>query len=142
METFKKKFQTKTKMEREVYFLNKLSSYKYFPKVVSVNKDTNELEMSFCGNVLEEGSEPRLWRRQTKEIISILEKESIYHNDIHDENFLCKNNKIFLVDFGRATENKEAFPFLNVSSSCLDDCDSFFHVFLHAEKNFKKIHRA
>lgn len=141
MKTFKKKFKTAKQMDREVYFLNKLNSYKYFPKVVSVNKETNELEMSFCGNIVEEGYEPMCWRKQIKDIVEILEKEDIYHNDIHDENFLREKKQIFLIDFGRATEGKEAFPFLNVSSSCLDGCGSFFHIFLYAEMNFKKIHR-
>lgn len=142
MKTFKKKFKTQKQIEGEVYFLKKLSSYDFFPKIVRVDKINNELEMSFCGRALEEEEEkPKSWKKQIKEIIEILERENIYHNDMHDENFLCDDDKIFLVDFGKATEGSEAFPFLNVSSSCLEKCECFDSVFLQAEKNLKKKYR-
>jgi predicted Ser/Thr protein kinase len=141
MKTFKKKFKAKKKMEKEVYFLNKLSSYECFPRVVRVDKDANELEMSFCGNLLEEGSEPRLWKKQMKDILNILEKERIYHNDMHNKNFLHKDGKIFLIDFGEASEGHELFPFLNVNSSCVDSCNSFFHFIIKAEQNLKRSFR-
>ena len=141
MRTFKKIFENENKMKKEIYFLEKLSEYKYFPKIINTNIERKELEISFCGNVLNENEEPKLWKNQVKKIIKILEKENIYHNDMHDENFLNKDGKIFLIDFGQASEDNEAFPFLNVSYSNVDSCDSFFHFFLKAEQNYKRRYR-
>ena len=141
MRTFKKIFENENKMKKEIYFLEKLSEYKYFPKIINRNIERKELEISFCGNVLNENEEPKLWKNQVKKIIKILEKENIYHNDMHDENFLNKDGKIFLIDFGQASEDNEAFPFLNVSYSNVDSCDSFFRFFLKAEQNYKRRYR-
>tara|TARA_R110000772_G_scaffold115621_10_gene220488 strand:+ start:500 stop:928 length:429 start_codon:yes stop_codon:yes gene_type:complete len=138
MKTFKKTFFNEKEMEKEIYFLEKLSKYEYFPKVVGINKEKIELEMSFCGEILDETENPKLWKKQVKKIIEILEKEMVYHNDMHHENFLHKDGKIFLIDFGKASENHEEFPFLNVSSSCLNGCNSFFHFFVKALQNFKR----
>jgi predicted Ser/Thr protein kinase len=141
MKTFKKIFENENKMKKEIYFLERLSVYEYFPKVINIEEQKKELEMSFCGEALDENEDPKLWKNQIKKIIKILEKESIYHNDMHDENFLNKDGKIFLIDFGQASEDNEAFPFLNVSSSCVDSCNSFFHFFIKAEQNFKRRYR-
>ena len=141
MKTFKKIFENENKMKKEICFLEKLSEYKCFPKIINTNIETKELEISFCGSGLSENEEPKLWKNQVKKIIKILEKENIYHNDMHDENFLNKDGKIFLIDFGQASEDNEAFPFLNVSYSNVDSCDSLFHFFLKAEQNYKKRYR-
>ena len=132
--------------ELYVYLLAKQKKLNYIPKLLNYDIEKKILVIENVGISIYDLCKKTKCNKDDflpgiKEIYHKLIDLGIYHNDIHDENFLYKNNKIFLVDFGRATENKEAFPFLNVSSSCLDDCDSFFHVFLHAEKNFKKIHR-
>ena len=113
-------------MEKEVYFLERLSEYKQFPKIINIDKKGKELEMSFCGEILQEALKPKLWKTQTEEIIKILEKENIYHNDMHAKNFVCLNDEIFLIDFGYASEDKEEFPYLNVSSCLVNSCDFFF----------------
>lgn len=76
--------------------------------------------MSFCGEVLKENQNISEWRSQLREILNILEKENIYHNDMHRENFVVENNKLFLIDFGCATINKEDYPFKNIKSSALE----------------------
>ena len=66
MRTFKKIFENENKMKKEIYFLEKLSEYKYFPKIINTNIERKELEISFCGNVLNENEEPKLWKNQVK----------------------------------------------------------------------------
>ncbi len=39
---------------------------------------------------------------------------------MHRENFVVDNNKLFLIDFGCATINKEDYPFKNIKSSELE----------------------
>jgi len=138
MKTFKKKFIYLTQMEKEVYFLDRLSGYKQFPKIINIDKEGKELEMSFCGEVLQETSKPKLWKTQIEEIIKILEKENIYHNDMHQKNFVCLNDEVFLIDFGYASEDKEEFPYLNVSSCLVSGCDSFLYFLIKGEQNYRR----
>lgn len=141
MKTFKKSFISEKKLEKEVYFLEKLSMYDYFPKIINIDKQNKQLEMSFCGEVLKKGQNPSGWKSQLTRIIEILEKENIYHNDMHWGNFIIMNGKIFLIDFGSASENDEDFPFHNVKSSSLKSCDSFIHFLFKAVQNERRMRR-
>lgn len=141
MKTFKKNFISESKLEKEVYFLEKLSMYDYFPKIINIDKKNKQLEMSFCGDVSKKGQNPNGWKSQLTQIIETLEREDIYHNDMHRENFVIMNDKIFLIDFGCASENHEDFPFHNVKCSSLKSCDSFVHFLFKATQNERRLRR-
>jgi tRNA A-37 threonylcarbamoyl transferase component Bud32 len=140
MKTFKKKFNFKKDFENEVFFLEKLSKYDCFPKIIKILN--MEIEMSFCGINFVRLYGVKDWKQQIKKILNILQKEKIYHNDSHESNFLCKNKKIFLIDFAWASLNKERKPYCNINYKDIEKCKNFLELITitkHKTK-IKRIH--
>ena len=140
MKTFNKKFNCKRDFENEVFFLKKLSKYDCFPKIIRILN--MEIEMSFCGTNFVELYGIEDWRQQIKNILNILQKEKIYHNDFHQNNFLRKNKKIFLIDFAWASLDEERKPYCNIDYENVEKCKNFFELMTitkHKTK-IKRIH--
>ena len=78
MKIFKKKFNFKKDFENEVFFLEKLSKYDCFPKIIKILN--MEIEMSFCGINFVELYQIEDWKQQIKNILKILQEEKIYPN--------------------------------------------------------------
>ena len=123
METFSKTFEYKQEFKKELFFLKKLSKYNNFPKIIKISK--MEIEMSFCGSNFIEPDNIEDWKQQIKKILSILQKEKIYHNDMHQNNFLCKGKKIFLIDFALSSLNKEKKPYNNIDCKDIEKYEKF-----------------
>lgn len=100
------------KIENEINLQNSASKYDFTPKIIStsLNNDYYYLEMEnlnmdCIANIY--GEEPTdipdyFWS-QMKNIIRILyEEEQIEYIDITPYNFIEKNDKIYLIDFGHA----------------------------------------
>jgi serine/threonine protein kinase len=88
---FKQKFMWMIK--REVEALRRLSKYKNFPKIVSVQD--KYIDISYCGVQTKE-----LDREQCLEILLALKETRIVHRDIIPRNLLKREKNIYLIDFG------------------------------------------
>lgn len=74
------------------------------PKLISYDDEKYTLKMEYCGDVLCKGNLPSDWKDQLKTIIRVLKEYSIWHNDsIRIQNYVVKNGKIYIIDFGWAT---------------------------------------
>jgi len=88
---FKQQFMWMIKREAEA--LNRLSKYKNFPKIVSVQD--KYIDISYCGIQAKQ-----IDRVQCLEILLALAETKIVHRDITPRNLLSKKGIIYLIDFG------------------------------------------
>ena len=90
----------KEKFNKEVKALTILKDYKYFPKILVINKEEYSIYMSYCGYKITFDNIPKNWEIQVKNIINILNQTNIVHGDINPGNICVQNNQIYLIDFG------------------------------------------
>ena len=102
----------------EVKYLELLEQYDITPKIIEKNE--NALILTDCGNVLNISNLPQNWKEQITNIYLILKKEQIYHNDIKIDNFTVKDGKIFLIDFGWASQFTPSYPYLNINLNIIE----------------------
>ena len=96
------------RMEKEVSALKLLQKYKYFPKIYYIDINRNELYMSNVGKSLKYihiKYWPINWKNQIEDIINILKKNNIFHNDLSISHLMLKNNVISLIDFEKSCIN-------------------------------------
>ena len=101
--------------------------------------------MSYCGNRIKKTDIPNNWKEQLSEILSTLEKNKIYNNDMWYQNYLIKDGIIHLVDFGWATMDNEEYPYINITEKDLQEHDNLLKlldiVFKRVIKRRLKIER-
>jgi len=107
-------------IQREVFWLKKLSNSGVTPKFIQIKDST--LEMENVGAPLISYSDfinknfhnippiPEDWENQIKNILNILDKYNCSHNDIKPWDICIKGKKIYLIDFQWATFKNEPFP--------------------------------
>jgi len=96
------------RMGKEVSALKILQKYKYFPKIYHIDINKNELYMSNVGKSLKYihiKYWPINWKNQIEDIINILKKNNIFHNDLSISHLMLKNNIISLIDFEKSCIN-------------------------------------
>jgi len=86
--------------ERELYWLNKLAHTGLVPRVLNSDKISNSITMEWCGDVLSEHNKPSDVYYQLYKISIMLLKNGCLYNDWKYGNFLVKNSKVTIIDFG------------------------------------------
>ena len=119
----------KNLVSKEVEALKKLHTTKISPKLVDFG-DTWIL-MTYVGERTTRKNLPMNWREQVENILKILKKFNISHNDIQHEEILVMNNKLYLIDFQHWTSTRQEFNKLveDNKTGCswrLDDRESLF----------------
>ena len=119
----------KNLVSKEVEALKKLHTTEISPKLVDFG-DTWIL-MTYVGERTTRKNLPMNWREQVENILKILKKFNISHNDIQHEEILVMNNKLYLIDFQHWTSTRQEFNKLveDSKTSCgwrLDDRESLF----------------
>jgi len=120
-------------IQREIECLLRLYRRPYFPTILSVGEQS--IYLSYCGVPLTRHNLPKTWKSQLLEINTVLEEKQIFHNDIHQDNFLVSCKTIYLVDFGHATIDNESFPFKNIKKEYIDQCNSFSEIMTMISKD-------
>ena len=123
MKIYEKSFKDSKKLKKEIYCLEKLKKYNCFPKIIK--KEKNSVTLEHCGEVLHNYTYIPDWKAQIKKIIAILEKENIFQNDMIRENFVQKNEKIYLIDFEKSSIGKPQYPWVNITTQDLERSKSF-----------------
>ena len=136
MKIYKKSFKDYKKLEREIYFLERLEKYDCFPKILKKEEDSITLE--HCGEVIHTYSYIRDWKVQVETIINILQKEKIFQNDMVRENFVNKNGKIYLIDFEKGSEGESGYPWFNIVTEDAEIAKSFSEMLECASFRIKK----
>jgi hypothetical protein len=91
---------TKELFEREVYWLSKLHKTGITPKLKGYNPKTFTITMSWCGEVLCNDNKPIDAFEQLYNIHIVLLQHHCFYNDWKWGNFLVKDGKITIIDFG------------------------------------------
>lgn len=102
-----KKYHHYDFVTKEVFWLQKLSSFDRTPNVLSFDGDS--IVMDYMGKVITKDTVPPDWREEIEYIIKTLELLGVSHNDIQIGEILVKDNKINLIDFQHATTTREEF---------------------------------
>jgi len=126
----KEKGGKKGQYNREKQMLLKLQHDSHFPTILCVDDETTTIYMTYCGNRIknEENNIPNNWKEQIREILSTLQKNKIYNNDMWIENYLIKDGIIYLIDFGWATMDNEDYPYINITEKDLQEHDDLFKL--------------
>ena len=124
--------------EKEV--IGKLKMYNFTPKIVNFDDNEHKLYLSDCGKLLTSENVPDNWKQQLTDILNVLKKESIYHNDMHPCNFSVKDGKIYLLDFGCASYDKPEFPSFNMTQNMINKSINIMDLFNNIVNNCVQIH--
>lgn len=84
----------------EIKCLKALSQYNFFPKIIRLNKNKFEIEMTFCGENINKFNLPLNWREQVYQIKDILDQMEFVQADIELHNICVKDDQIYIIDFG------------------------------------------
>jgi len=117
--------------------LKLLEEYDISPKIIDSNE--NSLLLSDCGERIDNENLPDDWKEQLITIHEILEYENIYHNDIKPDNFSVKDKKIYLIDYGWASEGMPGYPYFNLNLKIINDSKSFNELFHNIYNKSSKI---
>lgn len=117
-------------MNNEINSLIKLYKKPHFPILLSKNTNDKYIFMNDCGIQINSNNIPNDWKNQMYEIIKTLKVYNIYNNDMYQNNFLVKDNVIYLVDFGWAKE-KDYYPFLNIKTDDVKKCENMIELLSH-----------
>jgi len=113
----------KRKITREIEMQETASKYKFCPKIISYEIKYNSIENKYIANITMENLEelcladkygenpetiPKLVWDQIRMILKILYyEEGIEYIDITGYNFIEKDNKVYIIDFGDAIYSKK-----------------------------------
>lgn len=96
----KKIFSDKKKFEKEKYWLKLLQKYDFIPKIIKIDNNNLTIEMENCGVPVDITNKPPDFNKKLEYIQKSLNKDSIYHNDIHRKNLLLRpDNSLCLIDY-------------------------------------------
>jgi len=85
---------------REVYWIKRLQKYSWCPRLLFTDDDNFTLGMDYTGDKIRPSNLPSDWKLQIQQILRDLQNEGASHNDMYINNFLTKDGKIYLIDFG------------------------------------------
>lgn len=94
----------------ELNWLTKLSDSDIVPSVISYDENLLTIEMTYVGEQISKTNIPINWEMQCDNIITILHEHKCSHNDIKPDDILVHDKKLYLVDFGWATELGSSIP--------------------------------
>jgi len=94
---------------REYHILGELYGNYLFP-LIWTESGYGVLIMNYCGEPLTRENVPNDLERQLEQILTVLKKYQICHNDIQPNNLMVKDARIKLIDFGWATKKGEPIP--------------------------------
>jgi len=115
-----KKYRHYDFVNKEVFWLQKLKSFDRVPNVVFFNDNT--IIMDYMGRIIAKKTVPVDWEEQIKYIVETLGVLEVSHNDIKLEEILVNGNKINLIDFQHATNNREEFRELRKQGKTTVEC--------------------
>jgi tRNA A-37 threonylcarbamoyl transferase component Bud32 len=88
-------------LKREAYWLKIFNQYGITPKLLSIDEKQSQITMSYCGETPTPlDFEQQSIQIQLLNILRILLENNCYYNDFTLSNFLIKNGKLFIIDFG------------------------------------------
>ncbi len=106
------KFQEYGLVEREAYWLRRLHvESDRFPEVLRF-KD-NVIQTAYMGHRIEGGivaNVPPDWAKQMSEILAVMFRVGVRHNDIKPHDILVQDGQLHLIDFGWALPLCEKIP--------------------------------
>jgi tRNA A-37 threonylcarbamoyl transferase component Bud32 len=106
--------------EREIHILKILKNYHInVPKLIFYDINNQIMIMSYCGETITEKAfnSNLFYKEQLSNIIKVMKKLNIKHNDIkHESEILLYNDSIYLCDFGWATINGKLDSGINLSN--------------------------
>ena len=111
-------------IKNEVCSLLKLYKKPHFPILLSKNINKKYIYINYCGVKLTDTNIPPNWKEQLKKIVKTLYENKVYNNDMWKNNFLIKEDTIYLIDFGWA-KSFPYHPFINITTE-----DTFYDNFL------------
>ena len=94
--------------EREVRWLQRLHGTGIAPDLLGHAPVL--IRMSYVGEPVRPYNLPNDWPEQAERIVRVLRHHSCCHNDIKCDNLTVLDGRLYLVDFGWATEMGEAIP--------------------------------
>jgi len=74
-----------------------LSELEHFPKLYGYNESTLSIYMEYCGERVNNNNSPIDWKKQLTVIMGLMNSKNIFHNDMFANNFLCKDNVIYIL---------------------------------------------
>jgi hypothetical protein len=131
--------------ENETKYLTILNGYKNFPIVYYIDTELYIIYMEYCGeNPFDVNLKttpwtinykniipiPIDWKEQLKTIINVCKNNNINHNDMFPGNLLINDGIIKLIDFGW-TNNKENYPFYNITELYIDKYDNLLSLLIN-----------
>jgi len=103
----KKIFSEKINFDKEKYWLKLLQKYDFIPKIINIDEKDLTIEMENCGIPVEINNIPLDFNKKLEYIQRSLNKDNIYHNDIHKKNLLVRpDNSLCLIDYDWMSGNK------------------------------------
>jgi hypothetical protein len=96
----------KDRFINEIYWLKKLSKYKFIPKIIDIDYKNRILIITNEGDKLTSSNLPSNWQNQLNKILKCLSQNNCFHGDINSENILVRNKKLKLIDFAQSTIKK------------------------------------
>lgn len=97
----------------EINVLKKLSPYDHFPTLLNVDMEREIIYMTYCGKSLYSGNMPNNYIEQINKILNTMEICNIDYRDFKLQHLHCKNNVIYLIDFGASSINPKKYRRIN-----------------------------
>jgi len=115
---------------REKRALLNLQKEYHFPKILFADDHTYTIYMTYCGSQIKRDVDniPKNWKEQMGDILTTLQKNNIYNNDIHIGNLLINDDTIHLVDFGWATFDNENYPYINITNNEIQEYNKLIEL--------------
>lgn len=123
--------------DRELYWLKKLEYADIAPKVIKSDSDNFVITMDWCGDILSNDNKPDNVFEQLYNINIILLKNNCFYNDWKFSNFLVKDGKIKIIDFGWCPKIIEDYSCGDVIYSELKEKPGGGNLFLDILNNIK-----
>lgn len=130
--------QWQEEMFNEINLMKQAAHIINVPQVVNVNN--YHYDMTYCGNMLESITLKRLIDIKNMER-DLIHYGEIYHNDMKWQNILLWEDKLYLIDFGRATLKQPGFPYLTyLDLATLKHDRGHQNYIKYLDKHINKIH--
>lgn len=101
-----KKVKNKKNYEVEKQWLQELQKFSFVPKVYKYDDENTTFIMENCGERINDDNKPVDFEDQMNYIKTILNKNKLYHNDLHQKNVLVRpDNSVCIIDFEFMSRN-------------------------------------